>query len=35
MTTIFRTLCDLCDDLDRAVRALEPGAVQDRFRALV
>jgi hypothetical protein len=33
--SIFRALCALCDDLDSAVRALEPGEVQDRFSALV
>jgi hypothetical protein len=34
-TSIFRTLCALCDDLDRAVHTLEPGPTQDRFAALV
>ena len=34
-TSIFLTLSALCDDLDSAVRALEPGEAQDRFSALV
>jgi hypothetical protein len=33
--SIFQTLVNVCDDLDRAVRALEPGPQQDRFSALV
>jgi hypothetical protein len=33
--SIFSALCAICDDLDSAVRALEPGAVQDRFAVLV
>jgi hypothetical protein len=33
--SIFTTLCALSDDLDRAVRALEPGPQQDRLHALI
>ena len=33
--SIFSALCALCDDLDSAVRALEPGEVQDRLSVLV
>lgn len=33
--SIFTTLCDLCDELDRLQRDLEPGPVADRLRDLV
>ena len=33
--SIFSTLCDICDALDRAVRTLESSEAQDRFMVLV
>jgi hypothetical protein len=33
--TIFATLCDICNDLDRAVNNLKPGAPRERLEELV
>ena len=33
--SIFRALCDICNDLDHTVLALEPGEAQDRLMVLV
>jgi hypothetical protein len=33
--SIFSVLTDICHEFDHAVRALEPGPVQERFAALV
>jgi hypothetical protein len=33
--SIFATLCDLTDELDRAVRDLPSGPTRDRFEDLV
>jgi hypothetical protein len=33
--TIFSDLCDVCNELDRAVLQLDPGPVQDAFEQLV
>ena len=33
--SLFTTLCDIADALDRLARDLEPGPVQDRLHALL
>jgi hypothetical protein len=33
--TIFSDLCDVCNDLDHAVLALDPGPVQEQLEQLV
>ena len=33
--SLFLTLDAICDDLDSAVRALEPGPLRDRFTVLI
>ena len=35
MKILFLELCDLCNALDHLVVGLEPGPVQDRFKALL